>query len=224
MRCSEVAYVVQTTLRCRKTATVSRSDLWLSHHCRVDGLVNAVSELVASVLRRIGVVGQSRRRSVITSDLELLALLAQTEGFGIDSQPHQELQSHIEAEVRAYTGGRKEWRKREWFTVVFAALLGVGFGYAAYRASAVAWWLAVIAWIPAAVFGLTSFVALVSPPEPKQEAESQGVQDPSDKITPGDSFRADSANNLPVADQADTAKTVSEVLGRHDSNAVDRGG
>ncbi|MGH2911641.1 MAG: hypothetical protein ACRDJ3_04115 [Solirubrobacteraceae bacterium] len=138
----------------------------------MDGLVNAVSELLASILRRIGVVGQSRRRGAIKNDLELLVLLAQTEEFGADSQPHQELQSHIEAEVRAYTGGRTEWRKREWFTIIFAAALGAGFGYAAYRANAVAWWLAVIAWILAGVFCLTSSVALVNPPEPPEEAES----------------------------------------------------
>jgi hypothetical protein len=138
----------------------------------VDGLVNAVSELLASILRRIGIVGQSRRRGAITSDLALLALLAQTAGFGVESQTHQELQSHIEAEVRAYTGGHREWRKREWSTIIVAALLGAGFGYAAYRASAVAWWLAVIAWIPAGVFVLTSFVGLVNPQEAQHEAEA----------------------------------------------------
>jgi hypothetical protein len=139
----------------------------------VDGLVNAVSELVASILRRIGVVGQGRRRNAITSDLDLLDRLRLTADFGAASLPHQELKSHIEAEVRAYTGGRTEWRKREWSTIIFAALLGALCGYGAYRANAVGWWLALIGWIAAGVFGLTALVALVSPPDPAKEAEGE---------------------------------------------------
>jgi hypothetical protein len=43
-----------------------------------------------------------------------------------------------------------------------ASLLGALCGYGAYRANAVGWWLALIAWIPAGVFALTAFVALVN--------------------------------------------------------------
>jgi hypothetical protein len=139
----------------------------------MDGLVNAVSELLASMLRRIGVVGQSRRRSAITSDLELLDRLREASEFGVDSQPHRELRAHIEAEVRAYTGGRTEWRKREWSTIVIAVLLGALCGYGAYQANAVGWWLALIAWFAAGVFGLTALVALVSPPDPSHNAEAE---------------------------------------------------
>jgi hypothetical protein len=139
----------------------------------VDGLVNAVSELLASMLRRIGVVGQSRRRSAITSDLELLDRLRQTSDFGVASLPHQELKSHVEAEVRAYTGGRTEWRKREWFTIIFATLLAALCGYGAYRANAVGWWLALVGWLPAGVFALTALFALVNPPDSDKNAEGK---------------------------------------------------
>jgi hypothetical protein len=120
-----------------------------------------------------GSSGKSRRRSAITSDLELLDRLQQTSDFGVASLPYHELKSHIEVEVRAYTGGRTDWRKREWFTIIFAALLGALCGYGAYRANAVGWWLALIAWIPAGVFALTALVALVSPPDSDKKAEGE---------------------------------------------------
>ncbi|HEX4483316.1 MAG TPA: hypothetical protein VH081_05970 [Solirubrobacteraceae bacterium] len=141
----------------------------------MDGLVNAVSELIASVLRRIGVVGLTRRRNAITSDLELLDRLREAPDFGAASQSHQDMKTHVEAEIRAYTGARKEWRKREWFTIIFAALLGAGFGYAAYRANAVGWWLAFLAWIPAGLFGFTALFALVKGQDDPVEPEPQGA-------------------------------------------------
>jgi hypothetical protein len=136
----------------------------------VDGLVNAVSELLASMLRRIGVVGLTRRRNAITNDLDLLDRLRESTEFGAGSEPHNELKAHIEVEVRAYTGGRREWRKREWFTVIFAAVLGAGLGYVAYRVNAVGWYASAPVWILSGIFGLTSFSALVNPPDPAKKA------------------------------------------------------
>jgi hypothetical protein len=137
----------------------------------VDGLVNSVSELLASILRRIGVVGQTRRRAAITSDIQLLSLLAHTTAFGAGSRSHRELQAHIEAEVRTYTGARKEPRKPEWFTVTVAAVIGAGFGYLAYRINAVAWWLTIVPWALAFIFGLTALTALLKAPEANSEVD-----------------------------------------------------
>jgi hypothetical protein len=141
----------------------------------VDGLVNAFSELVASVLRRIGVVGPTRRRNAITSDLELLDRLRQTPDFGSASPPHQELKAHIEAEIRAYTGSRKEPRKREWSGIIVAAVLGAAVGYGAYRANAVGWWLALPAWIVAGILALVVIVGIASPPDASSSEQAKNA-------------------------------------------------
>lgn len=138
----------------------------------MDGLVNAFSELLASVLRRIGVVGPTRRRNAITADIDLLDRLRETPDFGGDSPPHQDVKAHIEAEVRAYTGSRKEPLKREWTGIIVAAVLGAAVGYGAYKANAVGWWLALPAWIIAGILALVVIVGIVSPPDPSTNEQA----------------------------------------------------
>jgi hypothetical protein len=136
----------------------------------LEALLKATSELLATVLRGLGFVGQTRRRASISNDLRLLRSVARTEGFGPGSEAHQALVTHIGLEINKYTGARREWRKREWGTIVLLAILGGGFGYLTYFLNEGGFaWYSIPAGIVAGVMFLALMVALFDPPAGKED-------------------------------------------------------
>ncbi|HEY1688806.1 MAG TPA: hypothetical protein VGF95_08060 [Solirubrobacteraceae bacterium] len=143
-------------------------------------LFQALGELIASILHTIGLVGQTRRRASIKSDLELFASLRDFEEFGAGSKAHEALARHIELEIEAYTASRKVWKKRDRGTIVLSALFGAGFGYLteALNSGGFVWY----SLAPGIVAGLMALVFLseVFNPTSGRKVEDSGSTQPAD--------------------------------------------
>lgn len=100
----------------------------------VKDLVQAVSDLFAAVLGRLGHVGRARGRSNIREDLDLLGQLRDSPEFGSDSAASGFLVDHITTEVARYSGVESAPRK-PWGSVVFGLIITAVLAFLAYRLS-----------------------------------------------------------------------------------------
>jgi hypothetical protein len=113
----------------------------------LEALVNAVSDLFAAILGRIGHVGRARGRTNIREDLALLVDLQNVSTFGAESQASKHLANHIENEVARYSGNAPQ-NKRPWGSIALAIFIGAPL--AAFGFTLGIWW-ALLPWAGAAL-------------------------------------------------------------------------
>lgn len=90
-----------------------------------DVLVKAASEFLAAVLSMLGFVGRPRRRARISSDLDLLLRLRESEDFGPSSPAHGYLIDHVTREAAQFSSVELiHKRKIPWLSVVLSSLIG----------------------------------------------------------------------------------------------------
>ncbi|HEU5252755.1 MAG TPA: hypothetical protein VFU16_05460 [Solirubrobacterales bacterium] len=97
-------------------------------------VIQAISDLFAAILGRLGHVGRARGRANIREDVELLGQLRDSPELGSDSTASAFLVDHITTEVARYSGVEPA-PKKPWGSVVFGLLITAGLAFLAYRLS-----------------------------------------------------------------------------------------
>jgi hypothetical protein len=117
-------------------------------------LVNALGEIVAALLRSIGLVGAQRRRAGIASDLDLLERLTAFPQFDRGTFAYESLSAHVALEVARLSGVELQQKRRRipWGGLVLATAIGAVCGFYANRLSD--WWYWVPLWAIAGLMGL----------------------------------------------------------------------
>ena len=98
-------------------------------------IVQAISDLFAAILGRLGHVGRVRGRANIREDLDLLRQLRDSPEFGSDSAASGFLVDHITTEVARYSGVESA-PKKPLGSVVFGLLITAALAFLAYSLSA----------------------------------------------------------------------------------------
>lgn len=115
-------------------------------------VVQAISDLFAAILGRLGHVGRVRGRANIREDLDLLGQLRDSPEFGSDSAASGFLVDHITTEVARYSGVESA-PKKPLGSVLLGLLITASLAFLAYSLSADGFdWFSLLAGVGAALF------------------------------------------------------------------------
>lgn len=126
----------------------------------IEGLISAVADLLAALLRPIGIVGSPRRRAGILENLELLERLRTHEEFGPGTAAYTVLTNHVILEVGRLSGVdlRAVRKKINWSSAIVSTCIWAPLAYVVYLLDRDGFdWLSLLPAIPAGLF----FVAAV---------------------------------------------------------------
>jgi hypothetical protein len=94
-------------------------------------VITAITDFLAAIFGRFGIIGRPRRRAELRKDLDLLRELEKFEDFGRGTETHDHLKSHIAQEIDALTGvGPK--REISWAAVAWGVIFTAPFVYLTY--------------------------------------------------------------------------------------------
>jgi hypothetical protein len=141
----------------------------------MDALVNAVSELFAAVLGRLGHVGRARGRANIRQDLDLLGQLRESPEFGSASPASRFLANHITAEVARYSGVVPR-QKKPWGSIWLALFMGIPLAYLAFSLNEDGFdWFSLLPAIGAFVLFLAAIQLFTGDKEPESEGDEEAA-------------------------------------------------
>jgi hypothetical protein len=143
----------------------------------VEGLINAVADAIAAVLRAVGFVGSARRRSGIREDLQLLRELEAFPQFAENSFAHTVLSGRIDDEIAKLAGVNfKVPRKFAWSSLIVWTIFWIPLGFVTYLLNREGFsWYSLLSGIPAGLLFLATAGALL--PDAETPTEEQPVED-----------------------------------------------
>lgn len=145
----------------------------------MEGLINAIADAVAGILRAVGLVGSPRRRSGISDDLRLLRELEDFSQFAEGTFAHTAMVKRIDDEVAKHAGvSLKVPRKISWSSVIIWTVLWALLGLGTYLLDRDGFsWYSLLTGIPAATLFIATVGALLPESEspPEEEAETPEI-------------------------------------------------
>lgn len=150
----------------------------------MEGLISAVADLIAALLRPIGIVGSPRRRAAILENLNLLDRLRAYEEFGPGTVAYTVLSNHIVLEVGRLSGVdlRAVRKKINWSSAIISTCIWAPLGYVVYLLDHDGFdWLSIIPGIPAGLFFIAAVALIVERKDERVNGGDQGGGDEGSK-------------------------------------------